>query len=410
MDGLRWHGSQGEVRSAGTQAIVIFVALGMASGLLGVALPTIEHHFAIPHHMTGALFTSMTAGFVLGSSGITWVVRRRGLSRSLILGLLLLTGSLIGASYAPSWFLLVAALTIHGIAAGAIGTGVNSYAVACFPPFIISWLHAGFGIGMAMSAALLSAMMGLGWSWHDGYRAIALLLIALVCWLSLARWLPDTTPPSNDRALPISSGTGLFYHQPVWLLGGMICLATIEGVVGIWAVSVLIGRGFAADSAGSSVALYWMAFTFGRLMIGGFVRFVAVRQIIRVSVWILLVGIVIFLYAHSFGGSRLGLMLIGVAVAPLFPLILAYTAEQLGPSRASHLTPVYSVTSNLSQTLLSSLAGIVASIWGTGAIALYLVVLSLGLVVLTEITVSPARQPYRLPGTSTETILSSHES
>lgn len=142
----------------------------------------------------------------------------------------------------------------------------------------------------------------------------------------------------------------------------------------------------------SDIAIYWTAFTAGRLLIGGLVRFIELRQIIRVSAWILFAGMVIFMHASSISGSWIGLAISGMAVAPLFPLILAYTAERLGSSRASQLTPIYSVASNLSQTALSSLAGAVASIWGTGAIALYLVVVGMCLVVLTEMTLPTVRQ------------------
>ncbi|RRR73447.1 MAG: MFS transporter [Candidatus Viridilinea halotolerans] len=394
MDGMVWERlsmAQGGVRGSGAQVIATFVALGMASGLLGVALPGIEQHFTIPHHMTGSLFTGMTAGFVLGSSSTAWVIRRLGLRRTLTLSLLLLAFSLVSAATAPSWLLLVVSLTIHGIAAGSVGTGVNSYAVACFPPSLFSWLHASFGIGMAASAATLSTMLGGGFSWHYGYFAIALLIAALTFWLCVARWLPEAFLSDGITVCP-SPLTVTLHQKLAWLLGGIISLAAIEGVVGVWAASVLIGRGLSSDVAGTGAAIYWTAFTAGRLLIGGLVRFVAPQQIIRVSAWILLAGMVIFMYASSISGSWIGLAIAGMAVAPLFPLILAYAAERLGPSRASQLTAAYSVSSNLSQTALSSLAGVVASIWGTGAIALYLVIVGIGLVALTEMTLPAARQ------------------
>jgi fucose permease len=178
----------------------------------------------------------------------------------------------------------------------------------------------------------------------------------------------------------------------------------IEASVGNW-MSTYATRATAWNFAGSSLALavFWAALLLGRAMTPAMLGFLTERRLYRVSVIATMAGISLLLAAHNPPVLLAGSALTGLALAPLFPLILSLFLAEIGASRNAGW--VFGVA-GLGGAVLSWLTGTVSS--GTGSLRIGLMVPgSAALLMMFLITWRRTNQDGRTTGTQQEAILQS---
>jgi predicted MFS family arabinose efflux permease len=85
-----------------------FVGLGVRSGLLGVAWPSIRADFDVPLNALGALLAPFSIGYLLGSFVSGRALVRWDLGVLLAGSFVGLAVYLVGSAVAPAWWLLLA--------------------------------------------------------------------------------------------------------------------------------------------------------------------------------------------------------------------------------------------------------------------------------------------------------------
>jgi MFS transporter, FHS family, glucose/mannose:H+ symporter len=142
----------------------------------------------------------------------------------------------------------------------------------------------------------------------------------------------------------------------------------IEATVGNW-MSTYATRVTSWNSVGSSVAVafFWAALLLGRAMTPAVLSFLSERRLYRVCVVIVLGGISLLLTAHSPRTILAGSVVTGLALAPLFPLILSLFLAEIGESRNAGW--VFAVA-GLGGAVLSWLTGVISTDTGSLRIAL----------------------------------------
>ena len=105
----------------------------------------------------------------------------------------------------------------------------------------------------------------------------------------------------------------------------------MEASVGNW-MSTYATRATAWRFAGGSlaVAVFWAALLLGRATTPVMLRFLTERRLYRACVIVTIAGIALLLAAHSPGVLLAGSALTGLALAPLFPLILSLFLGEIG--------------------------------------------------------------------------------
>jgi FHS family glucose/mannose:H+ symporter-like MFS transporter len=144
----------------------------------------------------------------------------------------------------------------------------------------------------------------------------------------------------------------------------------IEASVGNW-MSTYTTRTIAWTFAGSTlaVAFFWAALLFGRAITPAMLTWLPERRLYRVSVVATIAAVSLLLVAHSPLTLLLGAAFTGLALAPVFPLILALFLAEIGESRNAGW--VFAVA-GLGGAVLSWLTGIVST--GTGSLRIGLLV------------------------------------
>jgi len=348
-----------------TIAALAFASLGLPDGALGVAWPSIRRELGLPLGELGSLLVVMTVGHLLSSFGSGPAAARLGAGRLLLWSNLAFAASALGFALAPGgWALLLASL-VWGTAAGMIDAGLNAYAAARFSPRVITWLHACFGGGAMLGPVVVGGMLQAGGSWRGGYAVVAGALGAMTVGLALTRGQLDEAADAAAVAALLPPPPRLaetLRRRVAWTGAALFCLYTgLEATPGRWAYSLLTeARGMAPDRAAYAVAAYWASFSLGRVLSGFAAHRVAPRVLLRAALAGAPAGAILVWTGSGGPGGVVGLMILGLCFAPVFPLLIALTPDRVGPGHASHAIGLQVSAAALGAGALPGAIGLVA--------------------------------------------------
>jgi len=372
-------------------ALVAFVSLGLPDGVLGVAWPSIRRSFGLPPSQLGALLASAMVGYLASSFSSGALVSRLGVGRVLFWSSVLMVANSLAYALAPAWSVMVGAGLLGGLGAGAIDAGINAFAAARFSPRLVSWLHACYGVGAMLGPLLMTAVVtsSLGWRW--GYAIIGLVLAAMaVSFLVTIRLWTIARPEHDGRKGPPELPAGLVEtlgRPRVWLNVALFFVYTgLEVTAGQWTYSLFTeARGLTAGAAGVWVAIYWAGLTAGRVVSGALASRLAADTLLRIGTLGALAGTLLVWWDPGMGAGLLGLAVLGFALAPIFPTLIAETPAHLGPSHATSAIGLQVAGAYLGTAAIPGLTGLLATRAGLGLIGPCLVVTAGMLLVLQEI-------------------------
>jgi len=370
-------------------AYLSFVSLGLPDGLNGVAWPSIRASFDLPLNALGSLLVMFTAGYLASSFCSGRMLSLMSIGSLLTLSCIATAVSLIGYALAPAWWVMVALGAIAGFGAGAIDAGLNTFAATQFSTRMVNWLHACYGVGAASGPMIMTAVLAARNPWQRGYAIVGVwqLLLAVCFGLTRRRW-PQRSVSHQRASKQVTRVPNLSTLKlPVmWLSIAIFFLYTgIEAATGVWAYTLFTeSRGVSMMTAGLWVSVYWGGLTVGRLLAGGAAGFVSANRLLRLCVAGMALGAaVIWLNAASLL-SFLGLGLMGLASAPVFPSLIAATPARLGPGHTGNAVGFQIAAAVLGQSLLPAVAGVLAGSLGLEVIGPALFVAAVMLFVLVQ--------------------------
>lgn len=365
-----------------------FISLGLPDGLLGVGWPHLRAELGQPVgavgyilvvSICGFLLASVSAGFVLGRIGVGW----------LLAGSTVLTAAGLGGfAGAPEFPVVVAAALLLGLGSGAIDSGLNGYAARHFGARHMNWLHAGFGFGATLGPLVMTAALTLGLGWRGGYGAVAggQALLAIAFAVTARGWRDGGPAAGGGRVAgpPAARVTRTLALPAVWR--GAAAFAVYVGVelgAGLWAYTLLTaGRGVGEQLAGLAVSAFWGSLFAGRLVVGVVADRVGVHRVLTGSVAGVVVGAALVAVPAPGWLAVAGLMLVGLAAAPVFPLLTLTTAERVGDGHADRAIGVQVGAAALGGTALPAGVGVLIGRLGPEVLGPCLVVLALALAAL----------------------------
>jgi MFS family permease len=178
-------------------AYFAFVSLGLPDGLIGVGWPSIRSEFDVATEAVGVLLFAGTAGYLTSSVVAGFSVARLGVGWLLAGSTALASLALVGYALSPGLGLMIPCALLAGIGGGAIDSGLNAYAASRFGPRHINWLHAFFGLGVALGPLIMTAVLTAALSWRAGYGVVASAQLVLA--LAFVRDPPGLSLASEDH-------------------------------------------------------------------------------------------------------------------------------------------------------------------------------------------------------------------
>jgi fucose permease len=352
----------GASRSLSLIALLAFLSLGLPDGVLGVAWPSMRRSFDLPMSQLGVLLAAAMVGYLGSSVASGALVLRMGLGRVLAASSAATAASALAYALAPGWAVVVGSAVVAGLGAGAIDAGVNAFAAAHLSPRLTSWLHASYGCGAALGPLLTGIVLAATGSWRLAYGLIGLVLammtVGFTC--TAGRWTVDARPARPARTAP---GTIDALRSPaVWRSVSLFFVyAGLEVGIGQWAYSWLVeGRQVAAGVAAAWLAVYWGSLTAGRVVLGVLTNRISVETLLRASLVAVPLGILVLWAGLGPAAGATGLVLLGLALGPIFPLLITTTSERVGTARASHAIGFQVAAFYLGTAALPGAAGLLA--------------------------------------------------
>jgi fucose permease len=349
-------------------AYLSFVGLGLPNGLNGVAWPSIRNYFHLPVAALGWLLVMFTSGYLVSSFSSGRLLALMSIGTLLTLSCLMTAVGLIGYALAPAWWVMVALGSLAGFGAGAIDAGLNTFAATQFSARMVNWLHACYGIGAATGPVIMTSVLAGHHPWQRGYLIVGgwQLLLALCLALTRNQW--RTTRASgalkNSTSIAVARVSNLrTLKLPVVRLSMAVFFVYtgIEAAAGYWAYTLFTeSRAVRVMTAGIWVSFYWGSLTVGRLLSGLVVEHISIHMLLRVCLVSIALGATLIWLGGTSVLSVVGLGLMGLASAPVFPSLISATPRRFGEEHVANGVGFQIAAAVLGAALLPSLVGILA--------------------------------------------------
>lgn len=344
---------------------ISFISLGLPDSVLGAAWPSIYPAFDVPLSYAGIVSAIISLGTICSSLLSDRLTRRLGTGRLTALSVALTAAALFGFSVSGSFIGLCLWAIPYGLGAGSVDAGLNNYVALHYKSHHMSWLHCFWGVGATLGPYIMGLTLTAGHNWSAGYRYISLIQIVLsfILVMSLPIWKNRADVPGcvseDDSALSLRQIFFIRGAKEIMLF--FFCYCSLEQVMGLWAGTYLnLHRGLSADFAASLAGMYFLGLTIGR-GISGFVSMkLNDKTMIRLGLGIIFFGIVVMLLPMGTGVSLLGLALVGLGSAPVYPCVIHSTPEHFGADKSQAIIGVQMASAYCGVCLMPPLFGIIA--------------------------------------------------
>jgi fucose permease len=322
-----------------------FVIVGLPDGMLGTAWPAMRHSFGVPVGDLGLILLVNTIGSVVVAAFVGRLIQRLGVSVLLaVAGSCAALGG-IGYVAAPGLWLILAIGPLLVAAAGMMDGGLNTAIALTGRRRLLNLLHGFYGIGTAVGPLVVTAAILAG-SWRPAYLLlVALDLTAAALWALHHRRIPATgavRPRAGDGAGQGTDPAATWSRRRVVsvLTLGLIVFFLYTGLevsAGQWETSYLRGHlDLSASSAGLAAFGYWGALTAVRIGLALPARPVSLRRVIGWGMAASVAAAALIWWQPSTAAVIAGFVILGAALAGVFPALIATTPQRIGDQRARH--------------------------------------------------------------------------
>ncbi len=344
---------------------ISFISLGLPDSLLGAAWPTMCVEFGAPVSWAGPISLVISLGTIVSSLLSDRLTRRFGTGLVTAVSVTMTAAALLGFSLADSYWMLLLCAVPCGLGAGGVDAALNNYVALHYASRHMSWLHCAWGLGASTGPVIMSWALTGGQSWHMGYRYIGLfqVLLTFVLYLSIPIWKKRTASTENsaqqDKALSIPQILGIPGAKEVMI--AFFCYCAAETTAILWGSTYLVGcLGMGEEQAASMASLFCIGITAGRAA-NGFLTFrINDQNLIRLGQGIILVGVAVMLLPLGVAGAVVGLVLIGLGCAPIYPCVIHSTPEHFGAENSQAIIGVQMASAYLGTLTMPPVFGLIA--------------------------------------------------
>lgn len=370
-----------------------FISLGLPDSLLGSAWPSMYREFSVPVSYAGGISMIIAAGTIVSSLQSDRLTMKLGTGKVTAVSVLMTAIALFGFSGSDSYWKLCMWAIPYGLGAGCVDASLNNYVALHYASRHMSWLHCMWGIGASLGPYVMGFALSNGQGWNMGYRYIGILQIALtaILLLSLPLWHARKVPGKDVNISDISTEQPLSLKQIVEIPGAkevmitFFCYCALEQTAGLWASSYLVLQwGVSSETAAGFASLFYIGITAGRALSGFLTLKLNDTQMIRLGQGLILAGIVLLLVPSGQMAALLGLIVIGLGCAPVYPSIIHSTPEHFGAGRSQAMIGVQMASAYVGTCLMPPVFGLMANHIGVFIFPFYLVVILVLMVLMHE--------------------------
>ena len=357
---------------------------GVGTTLFGCLLPTLNLNWHLDDRRAGILFAAQFTGSTLGA-----LLVGSDFFRSLVNGYFLLIASAISLTF------------FHGVAETllfvcfGLGLGLTMTATSMLvgSTFLLnrgaalSLLNAAWGLGAALTPIVASLWVKY---WSPTYLFLVLAAALIVTFLLIAKNRAIFIGDSRSTAQR-SGGNLQLKLIAIFAVIALLYVGTEVSVSG-WMMTYvgrlpISNREWAATAASS----FWIALLCGRMLVPAILKWLSEAQLLTSSIAIAFIGTLLLLLSTIPIALVLSAALVGLALAPVFPLCLARVLTLTHDSPQSKW--IFAI-SGLGGAVLPWITGELSAHSGSLRIGLLVPVFALGTMIILDRLSSGGRASY----------------
>jgi len=362
--------------SSARRALAGFFVSGVLLSFLGTILFSWQHHLTSQYGIVGLYYAGLIVGLVGSARFSPALLRRKGFSWTLALacglaGAAFLYLAFVSPPFSPWW--RVAGMAIVGFSAGLLHTAIFHAISPMYrhdPAATVNLAGILFGAGCFTLAILISGTFYL-------YTAAAVqvwiaVIPALFGWMYWKTPFVVSSQAESGTEHPATRATfsGLRSTGAVLLSLLLFFQLGNEWALAGWLPLFLSQRlGISPPSALGMLALYWLALTIGRAASQWILPRARHGRLLLTTVTAAMFGCIILGATDNKFGAITGVLLVGGAFAPIYPLLV----EKIGHRFPSYHPGFYNGIFSLAMAgglLTPGVMGYIASVYGLRMIML----------------------------------------
>ena len=367
---------------------VAFISLGLPDSLLGSAWPTMSQDLNVPVAWAGGISAVISMFTIVSALLSDRMTLKFGAGKVTAVSVALTAAALAGFSVTSNYWVLLAIAIPYGLGAGGVDAALNNYVAIHYESRHMSWLHCMWGVGCSTGPVVMSwAISHL--NWNKGYLIISIfqIVLTLVLFLSLPLWQKPAGAAEEDTSVPAERSFSSLIRVPgvKEVLICFFCYCAVESTAGMWAASYCtLFRGIDAQRAASWASLFYIGITIGRFICGFVTMKLNDQNMIRLGQFFIAVGAVLMLL--PFGDSLLfiGLILIGLGCAPIYPSIIHETPANFGADLSQGIIGIQMAFAYVGTCLMPPVFGVLGQHISFGLYPVFLMAILILMVVMAE--------------------------
>ncbi len=382
---------EGTLASAGSRrALAGFFVSGVLLSFLGAILPAWQHHISSEYGVVGLYFLGLIGGLLSSVSAAPRLLGHRGVGWTLAFACAVAGSGFLCLAFASppvsAWW-RVAGMAVLGFAAGLLHTAMFHAISPMYrhdPAATVNLAGILFGLGCLSVALIVSGAF-------YAYTAAALqawiaVIPALFGWMYWKTPFPPRPVPHHPAVREIFSELS----SPAAVLLALLLFFQLgnEWAVAGWLTLFLTQRlGISPASSLLMLALYWLALLIGRVAAQWILPRVRHSRLLVSSAGGSILGCLILIATDNRFGALAGILLLGAAFAPIYPLLVEKIGHRFPTFHPGFYNGIFSFA--IAGGLLAPCTlGYFASEWGVsvvmalplaGSIVVFVLLLLIGL-------------------------------
>lgn len=359
-----------------------FISLGLPDAVFGGSWPTMYQEFGVPVSYAGIVTVIISIGTIISSLQSDRMTYKFGTGKVTAASVAMTAVALFGFSISHSFVELCLWAIPYGLGAGGVDASLNNYVAVHYSSRIMNWLHCMWGVGAMTGPYILGFVLTGGGIWNEGYRLIsclqfvltAVLVVSLPLWKRRKMVVNEHGEEVPAQALSMKEIFSIAGAKEIMI--AFFCYCALEQTAGLWASSYMVlHKGVAEEVAASYASMFYIGITVGRFVSGFITAKLNDKQMIRLGMSILAIGVIVLFLPLSEYISLTGFVLVGIGCAPIYPCIIHSTPDIFGADKSQAIVGVQMASAYLGSLLMPTVFGVIANHITVALLPMYLCVI-----------------------------------
>lgn len=368
---------------------IVFISLGLPDTALGSAWPSIYPSLDVPVSYASILTIIVPVCTIISSLNSDRLTRKFGTGKVTLVSVFLSMVGLFGYSISSEFWMICMFAIPYGLGAGGVDSSINNYVATHYSSKHMNWLHAMWGIGATIGPLLMGYTLTSGKTWDKGYLLLGILqaIVVLILFLTINLW-KENKKEDVIKEKPLTIKQTLMVKGALVLLLCFFCYSAVEQTVMLWCGTYLaMHLNMSEELAASFSSLFIVGMTIGRIISGFISVKLNEKQMIRLGSSLMVVGLVVMILNLGNIISFIGICLLGLGCAPIYPSIIHSIPTYFGKDKSQAIIGVQMAFAYLGVVLAPSLFGIIVEYVGIYWLSIYLLFFTILMIVLHEVLI-----------------------